>query len=59
MSASDPALATAFCGISLKNPVIAASGTFAYGLEFDQLVELNANRSKAIFRLESLKPQPG
>jgi dihydroorotate dehydrogenase (NAD+) catalytic subunit len=42
MSASDPALATAFCGISLKNPVIAASGTFAYGLEFDKLVELNA-----------------
>lgn len=42
MSASDPALATALCGISLKNPVIAASGTFAYGLEFGKLVDLNA-----------------
>ena len=41
MSASDPALATTLCGISLKNPVIAASGTFAYGLEFEKLVELN------------------
>jgi dihydroorotate dehydrogenase (NAD+) catalytic subunit len=27
--------------VSLKNPVIAASGTFAYGIEFAQLVELN------------------
>jgi len=42
MSASDPALATALCGIPLKNPVIAASGTFAYGLEFEKLVDLNA-----------------
>jgi dihydroorotate dehydrogenase (NAD+) catalytic subunit len=42
MSVSDPALATTLCGISLKNPVIAASGTFAYGLEFEKLVDLNA-----------------
>jgi dihydroorotate dehydrogenase (NAD+) catalytic subunit len=42
MSVSDPALATALCGISLKNPVIAASGTFAYGLEFEKLVDLSA-----------------
>ena len=42
MSASDPALATALCGIPLKNPVMAASGTFAYGLEFEKLVDLNA-----------------
>ncbi len=27
-------LRTTFCGIGLKNPVIAASGTFGYGLEF-------------------------
>jgi dihydroorotate dehydrogenase (NAD+) catalytic subunit len=27
--------------VSLKNPVIAASGTFAYGIEFAQLVDLN------------------
>ena len=41
MSAGSP-LATTLCGISLKNPVIAASGTFGYGLEFEKLVDLNA-----------------
>ena len=29
------------CGISLQNPVIAASGTFGYGVEFDKQVDLN------------------
>jgi dihydroorotate dehydrogenase (NAD+) catalytic subunit len=28
------------CGISLRNPVIAASGTFGYGLEFEKLTDL-------------------
>jgi len=42
MSASGPALETALCGIPLRNPVIAASGTFAYGVEFEKLVDLNA-----------------
>lgn len=41
MSAGSP-LATTLCGISLKNPVIAASGTFGYGIEFEKLVDLNA-----------------
>src|ERR1700758_2428492 len=27
--------------VSLKNPIIAASGTFGYGIEFAQLVDLN------------------
>ncbi len=35
-------LATTLCGIPLRNPVLAASGTFAYGLEFEKLVDLNA-----------------
>ena len=35
-------LATTLCGISLRNPVIAASGTFAYGVEFEKQVDLNA-----------------
>jgi dihydroorotate dehydrogenase (NAD+) catalytic subunit len=39
---SNPALATSVCGIVLRNPVIAASGTFAYGVEFEKLVDLNA-----------------
>ncbi|MGA7235988.1 MAG: dihydroorotate dehydrogenase [Bryobacteraceae bacterium] len=37
-----PALATSICGIALRNPVIAASGTFAYGVEFEKLIDLNA-----------------
>jgi dihydroorotate dehydrogenase (NAD+) catalytic subunit len=35
-------LETSLCGIVLKNPVLAASGTFAYGLEFAKQVDLNA-----------------
>ena len=38
----EPSLATSLCGIALRNPVIAASGTFAYGLEFEKLTDLNA-----------------
>lgn len=30
------------CGIALKNPVLAASGTFAYGVEFEKILDLNA-----------------
>ncbi|MBV8707170.1 MAG: dihydroorotate dehydrogenase [Acidobacteriaceae bacterium] len=33
-------LATTLCGIPLRNPVLAASGTFGYGLEFAKLVPL-------------------
>jgi dihydroorotate dehydrogenase (NAD+) catalytic subunit len=36
------ALATSICGIELRNPVIAASGTFAYGIEFEKLLDLKA-----------------
>lgn len=35
-------LATSLCGISLKTPVLAASGTFAYGVELKDLVDLSA-----------------
>ena len=37
-----PQLATEFCGLRLKNPILASSGTFGYGLEFATLVDLNA-----------------
>jgi dihydroorotate dehydrogenase (NAD+) catalytic subunit len=30
-----------FCGLKLRNPIIAASGTFGYGIEFDDIVDLN------------------
>ncbi|HBY64363.1 MAG TPA: dihydroorotate dehydrogenase [Solibacterales bacterium] len=42
MAATSPRLATTLCGISLRNPVLAASGTFAYGVEFEKLVDLEA-----------------
>lgn len=35
-----PDLRVGFAGLSLKNPVIAASGTFGYGLEFEDIVSL-------------------
>jgi dihydroorotate dehydrogenase (NAD+) catalytic subunit len=38
---ADPLLATNVCGIALRNPIIAASGTFGYGLEFASIVDLN------------------
>jgi dihydroorotate dehydrogenase (NAD+) catalytic subunit len=34
-------LETTLCGIQLRNPVLAASGTFGYGLEFADLLDLN------------------
>ena len=37
-----PNLETEFCGLHLKNPVIASSGTFGYGLEFEKIVDLNS-----------------
>ncbi|HXB67806.1 MAG TPA: dihydroorotate dehydrogenase [Candidatus Acidoferrales bacterium] len=40
--AGDPSLGTSICGIALRNPVLAASGTFAYGVEFQKLVDLNS-----------------
>lgn len=41
MSLADTRLATSLCGISFQNPVLAASGTFAYGVELEKLVDLN------------------
>ena len=35
-------LATSVCGIPLRNPVIAASGTFAYGVEFQDVTDVEA-----------------
>jgi dihydroorotate dehydrogenase (NAD+) catalytic subunit len=34
-------LATLLCGIPLKNPVLAASGTYAYGIELRESVDLS------------------
>src|SRR5258708_10859077 len=35
-------LRTTLCGIQLKNPVIAASGTYGYGIEFEKVADLDA-----------------
>ena len=34
-------LAVTLCGIPLRNPVLAASGTFGYGIEFEKILDLN------------------
>jgi len=38
---SSPDLSVSFAGILLKNPIIAASGTFGYGVEFEDVVHLD------------------
>ncbi len=37
-----PDLSVSFAGIPLQNPIIAASGTFGYGVEFEDIVSLHA-----------------
>jgi dihydroorotate dehydrogenase (NAD+) catalytic subunit len=36
-----PDLSVTFAGIELKNPILAASGTFGYGVEFEDVVHLD------------------
>ena len=36
-----PDLRVSVAGIELKNPIIAASGTFGYGVEFEDIVHLD------------------
>jgi dihydroorotate dehydrogenase (NAD+) catalytic subunit len=42
MSLTTPDLTTTLGPLQLKNPVLTASGTFGYGLEYEPLVDLNA-----------------
>jgi dihydroorotate dehydrogenase (NAD+) catalytic subunit len=39
---ADPSLEMTVCGVRFRNPVLAASGTFGYGIEFEKLVDLNS-----------------
>lgn len=55
--ASSP-LATTFCGIPLANPVLAASGTFAYGVELAPIVDLREIGGIVVKGL-SREPMPG
>ncbi len=53
-----PDLRVRFCGIELRNPIVAASGTFGYGVEFEDIVSLDkigAFVAKGLSR----KPMPG
>ena len=51
-------LTTKIGALVLQNPVIAASGTFGYGLELESLVDLNLLGALVVKGL-SLKPMPG
>ncbi len=53
-----PSLAIDFAGIRLKNPVLTASGTFGYGEEFADFVDLN-RLGGVIVKGVSLEPIPG
>src|SRR6202162_1505217 len=51
-------LRTVLCGIDLQNPVIAASGTYGYGLEFEKVADLNSIGGIVVKGL-SREPMPG
>jgi dihydroorotate dehydrogenase (NAD+) catalytic subunit len=53
-----PKLQVDIAGISLKNPVMSASGTFGYGVEFASLVDLNGLGGIVVKGL-SLTPSKG
>src|SRR5207237_10722646 len=50
-----PDLTVKFCGIRFKNPVLAASGTFGYGIEFEDIVTLEKLGG---FVTKGLSPEP-
>jgi dihydroorotate dehydrogenase (NAD+) catalytic subunit len=58
MALNLPDLTTQIGPLTLRNPVIAASGTFGYGLEFEPLLDLNLLGALIVKGL-SLKPMPG
>lgn len=53
---SYPSLAVDFCGIKMKNPIVAASGTFGFGLEYADYLDLS-NEVGAI-SVKGLTPEP-
>jgi dihydroorotate dehydrogenase (NAD+) catalytic subunit len=53
-----PPLAVEFCGTLLRNPILAASGTFAYGVELAQIVDLEQLGGIVVKGL-SRDPMPG
>lgn len=57
-SAATNPLAITLCRIPLQNPVIAASGTYGYGVEFEHVADLNAIGGIVVKGL-SREPMPG
>ncbi len=56
--AETPEMAVELAGLRLKNPIIAASGTFGYGVEFETLLDLNQLGGLVVKGL-SREPMPG
>jgi dihydroorotate dehydrogenase (NAD+) catalytic subunit len=57
-AAQPPNLSVEIAGVRFRNPVLTASGTFAYGLEFSHLMDLNAIGGIVVKGL-SMKPIKG
>lgn len=53
-----PDLSVSFAGVNLKNPILAASGTFGYGIEFEDIVALDKLGGFVVKGL-SREPMPG
>jgi dihydroorotate dehydrogenase (NAD+) catalytic subunit len=51
-------MSTSFAGITLKNPIMAAAGTFGYGVEFEDVVALD-RLGGFVVRGLSREPTPG
>lgn len=49
-------LAVKFCGIAMKNPIVAASGTFGFGMEYKDYVDLNTQ--VGAISVKGLTPTP-
>jgi len=57
-SMSQPSLSVNIAGIPLKNPIIAASGTFGFGMEYSDYMDLNQIGAISVKGL-TLKPRKG
>src|SRR3990172_11199295 len=57
-SISQPSLSVALGPLRLQNPLLTASGTFGYGAEYAEFMDLNCLGALIVKGL-SLKPRPG
>jgi dihydroorotate dehydrogenase (NAD+) catalytic subunit len=51
-------LSVDFCGLSLRNPVLSASGTFGHGVEMQHMVDFS-RVGGLVSKTVTLKPRPG